>query len=233
MSHYSLVTKEGYRDMVFPERLLPNIYFNGPADFSLDEINSFRINEVRSKMRPGFDIGVLYGIQLRRNLYLDISSCLSSHGFETVYETVLYDQNENQLGKFSFEGGNSLIFKISTPILLNYYFLNDSFSLLGGLTPLLLLRTPPKVSISGVESYYHGLLVKMFGLSADIGVGYNYWFKVTKTKADVRFGVQLKYSFGLFNLIKGNEVLYPDVFYYLPLESVRCNRFLITFLLSN
>jgi len=214
---YTIKTVEGYQH----NPISPSEWPNANGQYNPATTQYLYVYNVETQQSPGFTVGIIGSKRLSRYFDLRFIPSLSFSERRLNYD-ILVKENS---GATSMRYITKPIFTTFVEFPLNFKYRSKRYNnigayLLAGVNPKIDLSSQKKnkVSING-QSFINNLVTKHFDCAAEIGVGfdiYNQWF---------RMGVELKMSYGMLNIMKGDAFLYTK-----PIDQLRNKMFQLSFL---
>lgn len=232
---YSMGLKDDYQNKLIADSLFPKpSYLNGLNSFSEDSFVGYQILNVESRKmtrNPGFSVGVIGDLRLSEFFNFRFIPTLSLSWRRVYYSVALYNadgeiltnQNGEVTGYKTVQSRDDLATYLEFPMQIKYRskrYNNIGAYLIGGINPKLYLVSRQNATDDEKDPNY--LVPKRLDLALEFGTGfdiYNQWFKM---------GVEVKMSFGMFNLLKEDE-LSKNFLYQAPLESLRNKQLQLSF----
>lgn len=199
---YTIKLNENYQNVAHKPTDWPN------ASYNIDRVDSLYVYNVQTKKVPGFSIGIIGSLRLGRYTDLRFIPTLSfgerkmNYSFVTTGDNGLVEYPEVTKSIFSTFVEFPLLIKFRSARLNNI-----GAYLIGGVNPKIDLasqkRNTIEIMVDGEpRTIIDNLRTNRFDVAAEVGVGmdiYNQWFK---------FGIELKMSYGLLNIIKDDAYIY-------------------------
>lgn len=217
---YSLHLKENYQNEHHAGDQFPASY-----GFSEDKLKEYQIVNVESHTTVGFSVGVIGDIRLSDYFNFRFSPTLSLSSKFVKYNTLLYDYAGQPLtdSLYRVESHDQLATFLEFPFHIKYRskrYNNIGAYLIAGVNPKVHLgnfyKIPQDKNRPMVLQTNRGDVAVEIGAGFDI---YNQWFKM---------GVELKFSYGLINVLK-DDVLINDFVFNTPLKEVRNKQLQLCF----
>jgi hypothetical protein len=212
--HYSLKLKDDFQ-LIFHE---PEMWPERPSSDSLQLIN------MTPAPTPGFTIGIVGNLRLANNFDLRFVPSLSFGERHMDYQIKEYKNGIDSV--FSFRKSNASTF-VEFPLHIKYRSkrLNNAAAyLIGGVNYRIDLASQKKnerdiaLQEGGTITIIEGIRIKRNDISFEIGTGFDFYTNFFK------FGVELKMSYGLGNIIEADEYIYSS-----SVESLKNKVFQISF----
>ena len=197
---YNLILKENFQNDFYDElgdlEIINGITQNGFQNYQITSVARDTTGKIfRGMPRPGFTVGVIGDLRLGDYFNLRFSPTYSLSAINIGYTVVInYEDHSDTREEVS---ANPNVNCLEFPLHLKYRskrYNNVAAYLIGGVNP--------KLYFSFSKSSAAWIRTKPFDLALELGSGfdfYNQWFKM---------GIEIKYGFGLFNVLNDNQVYY-------------------------
>lgn len=237
---YTIKTVEDYQNIALPSSAWPNT----SGQFNAATTENLYVFNIETQKTPGFTVGILGSKRLGRYFDLRFIPSLSFSERRLNYDIVVkkYGVPLSMIGDDDIRHITKPIFTTFVEFPLNIKYRSKRYNnigayLMAGINPKLDLASQkknliqiPKTDAQGhivydengeevLEDVINNLITKRFDLAAEIGVGfdiYNQWF---------RMGVEIKMSYGLLDVVKGDAFIYT-----VPIDELRNKLFQISLL---
>ena len=211
--HFSLKLKDGFQN-VFHE---PELWPERPSADSLQLMN------MTPAATPGFTIGIVGNLRLANHFDLRFVPSLSFGERHMDYQVKEYRNGADSL--FSFRKSNASTF-VEFPLYIKYRSkrLNNAAAyIIGGVNYRIDLASQKKnekeILVDGSPTtIIEGIRISRNSMSLEIGTGFDFYTNFFK------FGVELKMSYGLGNLVETDKYIYTS-----SIESLKNKIFQISF----
>ena len=223
---YTIKTVENYQNQPLQLEDFPNNNFA----LSPTDVRSIYVINLETRQSPGFCVGIIGSKRLGRYFDLRFSPTLSFGERSMDYYTAVEKIND-EIGHPSViqEPFKKDIFSTFAEFPLHIKYRSKRLNnvgayLISGINPKLDLASQKsnKIDIMGPDgepiSIINNLVTRRFDCAAEIGAGfdvYNQWFK---------FGVEVKMSYGILNIVKGDAFGYTK-----PIDQLRNKMFQVSF----
>ena len=208
---YTVKTVQNYQNL----ELTPESWPNGPI--SISNTQYLAVYNMETLQTPGFTVGIIGSKRLGKYLDLRFIPSLSFSERRMRYDVAIKDL-QGEVTKKSFTKSIGTTF-VEFPLNIKYRskrYNNVGAYVFGGFSPKIDLASQKdnKMTNAQGEEFINNLVTKRFDCAAEIGTGfdiYNQWFKM---------GVEVKMSYGLLNIMKGQAFLYTA-----PIDQLRNKLF--------
>ena len=213
---YTVKTVENYQNMALPADAWPN------GNYSVSATRNLYVYNMETEATPGFTVGILGSKCLGRYFDLRFIPSLSFSSRKMRYDIVIQDT----VGQVTMKQLTKSIGTTFVEFPLNIKYRSKRYNnigayLMAGINPKLDLASQKdnKESDGQGNEFINNLVTKRFDCAAELGVGfdiYNQWF---------RMGVEVKMSYGLLDIVKGEAFLYTA-----PIDELRNKLFQVSLL---
>lgn len=215
---YTIKLNEGYQNVAHDPTDWPN------ASYNIDKVDNLYVYNVQTQKVPGFSIGIIGSLRLGRYTDLRFIPTLSfgerkmNYSFVTTGDDGLVEYPVLTKSIFSTFVEFPLQIKLRSARLNNI-----GAYLIGGVNPKIDLASQKRNTIEIIidgepRTIIDNLRTNRFDVAAEVGVGmdiYNQWFK---------FGIEVKMSYGLLNIIKDDAFIYSSC-----IDKLRNKMFMVSF----
>jgi hypothetical protein len=215
---YTIKTVNGYQN----NPISPSEWPNANGQYDPATAQNLYVYNIETQQTPGFTVGIIGSKRLGRYFDLRFIPSLSFSERRLNYDILV----EDNTGTTAMRYITKPIFTTFVEFPLNIKYRSKRYNnigayLLGGINPKLDLASQKhnKETNANGEEFINNLVTKRFDFAAEIGVGfdiYNQWF---------RMGVELKMSYGVLDIVKGDAFLYTK-----PIDQLRNKMFQLSFL---
>ena len=215
---YTIKTVEGYQNIALPSSAWPNT----SGQFNASTTKHLYVYSVETQQTPGFTVGILGSKRLGRYFDLRFIPSLSFSERRLNYDIAV----EDYTGDIQMRYITKPIFTTFVEFPLNVKYRSKRYNNIGA---YLMAGLNPKIDLASQkqnkefnetgEEFINNLVTRRFDLAGEIGVGfdiYNQWF---------RMGVEIKMSYGLLDVVKGEAFIYTA-----PIDELRNKLFQVSLL---
>lgn len=208
---YTVKANENYQNAPIDPRDWPN----GP--FSISNTQCLYVYNMETEQTPGFTVGIIGSKRLGRYFDLRFIPSLSFSERRMHYDVAIKSITGEIVTK-SLDRSIGTTF-VEFPLNIKYRskrYNNIGAYVLVGINPKIDLASQKENKMVGPDGteFINNLVTKRFDFAGELGAGfdiYNQWFKM---------GVELKMSYGILNIMKGDAFIYTA-----PIDQLRNKLF--------